>query len=430
MSAAFTGGPYYANEFTPSTPGNMVQDLADSINSAGWKLFQAVPASASGTISQPTDGITVTLNSIIYTFKNTPTLSHHVQIGVSAIATAANFESVVNTTSTTIVVSFDGISLLTLSYYQGGASGNSVGVSGWITWTAFGGNTTNALWGGGYKFRTSFPTAVPCLVYVSDQFANSPSLSGRTVACIQFMSVDQGIQGTIHLVKSTGQTMRFIGSAAQFFLYNKEVLQSVDGAFVCGGSFYTPAPLPANAWYSFGDCLNFLFGAGNSPRINFGPENVNGASECCYDEHYCGPIGLGSGPGAAMLTSYSTPDAEFEPSSTPQPPRRYGGDPWVSEPFILSGDTSASTTFRMRGQLFDALIVMDTFVTGYKGTTLAESYPWSDGSTRSDGIPRNRLSPDFDNVKQWENITQFYPYGGLFVATNNFVTAQKANYAY
>ncbi len=416
MPAAFTGGPYFVSEFVPSSPSNLVEFLADCVNSSGWKLVESVPAY----------GTTVTLNSIIYTFKNSPTLPHHIQIGSNAQDTAANFVTVIDTTSTTIVATFDGLNILTLQYIAGGTSGNGTIVTGWIAWSGGGGNSTNTLYGGGYKFRTSFPEAVPSIVYIADTYVTS-FVNQRKAAVVQFMSGDESIQGTIHQLHANSQQYRFIGSPVQFFLYNKESLSDNNGAFVCGGSYYTPQdPQPADAWYSFGDWYNYIFGASDSPRQSLGIGTPQ-ASECCFDGSYCGP---GAGPGSTNVTLYSTQDDQFQTGSTPQPMKRYGGDAWVSEPFLVSGDTNGTTPLRLRGQLYDALIVCKAYSTGASGTDLAAEFPWSDGSTRGDGLPRNRLSADFDNVRQWENITEDYVYGALFVASTDFVTTRKANFAY
>jgi len=59
---------------------------------------------------------------------------------------------------------------------------------------------------------------------------------------------------------------------------------------------------------------------------------------------------------------------------------------------------------------------------------LSGAYPWADGSTRPDGVPKNRLSADFDQAT-WENITDNYAYGALFVVSA-IPELRKFNYAY
>ena len=416
MSCAFTGGPYYAVNFLGATEQIMVETLADCLSYSGWTLMDKVSAWAAAIpMLMPLENAAVQVDGDTFTFKTTPAGAHQIAIGSSIVDATNNFIAAINAHSATCSARMDGSNLV-VEYRTGGSFGNGVVLSGWLDWTAdLAYNTpSNSLWLGGYKFKTGFAGsstqlgAIPCQAYFF-------GFDAYGVLGVQFMSADENIKGMIHAVgASSVASMRFIGGPAQFFLFRTDVSSIPYGSMVCGGSFYVnyaSSKPPKDAWYSFGDALGSPFFAGGTPRVNYCDAMVAGwyerGTECCYDRNYAAP----DFSNQLLLTLRMTAGG---PALGPdrfvyQPHQRYGGDPIISDPFLIVGS-------HYRGQMFDAMTVGKNFASGFSGAALSGIYPWSDGSTRPDGVPNNRLDSAFDKAV-WENITDNYPYGALFVVS-------------
>jgi hypothetical protein len=446
MPTAFTGGPYVDTTYLAASEAILIETFADILTAAGWIMVNKVGAWAAGNAVQPSNGTTVVVDSDTFTFKTSPVGALDVQIGGSAAVTAANFVAAVDGHSSTCGASYDSATnTVTVTYRTGGTFGNGVTLSGWITWTstAMYGAPANQLWLGGYQFKTNFTgggvsnpsvlPAIPCICYFfqADNFDWAWFSDGggwpTTGTSFQFISADFSNFGAVHLMTAgPGAQLRVLASPAQFMMFRVDKDVDAAGGVLFGGSLYTnydPTNPPAACWYAMGDSIGSPFFTASVPITNYSNfATFNLASEACFDETYCGPDNTQS---VAQLSLRMPADAANFGQYV-----QWGGDPITCEPYIISGDTPTSGYMKYRGQIYDAITVGKPFPKYFGSAQLAEEYPWYSGSTLPSGVPKNRLSADFDQAN-WINVTDNFSLASLFVVNGSPVaTLGNINYVY
>lgn len=450
MPCAFSGDPYYAVDFVGATSSIMIEAMTDNFELSGWEIADVISAWAQAhPVTQPANNETVKVGSTTYTFKTAAATSLQIQIGATLIDTVNNLIAKVNAGGVAGMTYDAATGYIRASHRYSGSIGNGTTMLGWPGWASDPeyGAPANALWMGGYKWRTSSRFKVNdlpnipsiCYVFDSNTFSFGGILYGAgytSSASFQFMSADESTKGGLHLVGcGPGATMRYIGSPGHFFMYRTNKVSDSIGSTICGGSYYTPYVLgdpPIDAWYSMGDYFGSPFGYGRTPRTGLitggGTIPSPRACEICYDGKYSG---FGTGQGVARIILRLEPDSPQEdPAANGMRIEKVNGDPFAWEPFLVSGDDNSDAHAFIRGQMYDAMIVSKAFPTAYTGAQLAETYPWSNGATRPDGLPKNRLAPDFDQC-DWLNVTDEYRYGSLFLVSSlPAFMGGKVNYVY
>lgn len=125
-----------------AVPYNGSIDIPESVVAAGTVEGSAATATGTYTFVNPTDGETIVVNGVTFTFKSAPAVATDVLIGASATETATNFAAVLeaSTHASLIVAGYAAVAtLLTITYGSAGVGGNSYTLA-----NSSGGNVTRS----------------------------------------------------------------------------------------------------------------------------------------------------------------------------------------------------------------------------------------------------------------------------------------------
>lgn len=224
--------------------------------------------------------------------------------------------------------------------------------------------------------------------------------------------------GRIHVLRY-GEQKQIVANKCQFFISTVNQNSPFDGRVVCGGIPYIPdvgggadpvcgsvgvnGDATTNCWWSDGDFQGSAFGIACQ---NF--RQFLGATGVDTEGFYNGVYSVGSGPSAGpVILAFAYSNDDGTPILYPDKA------PLIIEPLIAWGDTSGSDPLRVRGQIWDAMIVTEN--------RLLEDTTSIFGTKSYEQLEQNFT---------WRNFIDNYVWGSLFLITGGFRPGAGVNQSY
>ena len=250
MPLAESGGRNVWVEFDGASRSNFVDGFTSALLSAGWKMTEKVKASITHTYTSISDGTTVSLGGIIYTWKATlvQTTSYQVKLGASineslnnlAEALARKTGMAVKYSNTTLPnplvrATVVGAVLTVQSKFKGPLGSGTA--------TSFG-----VLIGGGYRITGSssqvkfsdHTSPLQVSLYVRDDQVVDV-FTNKYVSIQMYTSSDPtNVTALKKLNVKAGRKFRVVANRCQFFCYVPGLASDALGSVLCGGVPFVP----------------------------------------------------------------------------------------------------------------------------------------------------------------------------------------------